>query len=203
MLTNKTFHDTYEKHNMFTQHLDQGTDKSSSFHKQLRLLSSQSLSPNAVGSWARTCQFFSSCPEEVPLVQSQVRRREGAEETREQTKQRPKHSLHEVEESPATPQHPQRRTPEAGTSLRLLTGWRGAIGPSPPCLLTSSLTAASTRFLNAAGDGDCSTSLGSLCRCLTALYEKKFLLISNLNFPWCNMMPLLLVSSPLSDHVWQ
>lgn len=42
--------------------------------------------------------------------------------------QRPKLSLHEVEESPATPQHPQRRAPEAGTRLRVLTGWEGGGG---------------------------------------------------------------------------
>ena len=49
-------------------------------------------------------------------------------------------------------------------------------------------------FLNTSRVGDSTTSLGSLFKCLTTLSEK-FLLISNLNLPWCNLrsFPLVLL----------
>jgi len=50
-----------------------------------------------------------------------------------------------------------------------------------------SLSATSWCFLNTSRDSDSTTSLGSLCQCLTSLSEKKFLLISNLILPWCNL----------------
>ena len=50
----------------------------------------------------------------------------------------------------------------------------------PPCSLTMSLSAISTLFLNTSRDWDSTTSLGSLCWCITTLSEKKFFLISNL-----------------------
>ena len=65
--------------------------------------------------------------------------------------------------------------------------------PSPPCPLTTSLSATSPWFLNTSRDGDCTTSLGSLCHCSTALFEKR-LLISNLILPACSLrlLPLIL-----------
>ena len=54
------------------------------------------------------------------------------------------------------------------------------ISLSPPCPLTMSLSATSTRFLNASRDGDSTTSLGSLCQCLTTLSDKKCCLIPSL-----------------------
>ncbi|KAK4828289.1 hypothetical protein QYF61_024954 [Mycteria americana] len=58
-----------------------------------------------------------------------------------------------------------------------------------------SLSTMSTRPLNTSRDGDSTTSLGSLFQCLTTLLVKKFFLISNLNFPWCNLRPFPLVLS--------
>jgi len=52
-----------------------------------------------------------------------------------------------------------------------------------------------TRFFNPSRDGDSPTALGSLFQCLTTLSGKKFFLIFNLNLPWCNLRPLLLVLS--------
>ena len=56
-----------------------------------------------------------------------------------------------------------------------------------------SLSATSLQFLSTCRDGDPTTSLGSLCHCLTALLEKKFLLISNLTIPQCNLRPSALI----------
>ena len=55
-----------------------------------------------------------------------------------------------------------------------------------PCPLTMPLSTTSPQFLNTSRDGDSTTSLGSLCHCSTALSEKKFFLISNLNLHWRN-----------------
>ena len=46
--------------------------------------------------------------------------------------------------------------------------------------LTVSLSAISPWFLNTSWENDHTTTLGSLCQCLTALSEKKFFLIANL-----------------------
>jgi len=43
-----------------------------------------------------------------------------------------------------------------------------------------SLSATSLSFSNISRDGDPTTSLGSLCHCITPLPEEKFFLISNL-----------------------
>jgi len=51
------------------------------------------------------------------------------------------------------------------------------------------------RFLSTSRDGDSTTPLGILCCCLTALYEKKFVLMSDLNLPWCVLRPSALVLS--------
>jgi len=48
-------------------------------------------------------------------------------------------------------------------------------------------------FFNTSRDGESITSLGSLFQCFTTLSVKKFFLISNLNLPWHNLRPLLLV----------
>ena len=64
---------------------------------------------------------------------------------------------------------------------------------SPAYQLTTSLSATFTSFLNTSRDGDPTTSLGSLCQCLTTLSEKKCFLISNLKLPWYNVRPLLLI----------
>ncbi|XP_059576481.1 cilia- and flagella-associated protein 91 isoform X2 [Alligator mississippiensis] len=52
--------------------------------------------------------------------------------------------------------------------------------------------------LKASKDGASTTSLGNLCQCFTTFLVSRFILISNLNFPCCNLSPLLLVLS--SDH---
>ncbi|XP_053907457.1 gametocyte-specific factor 1 isoform X2 [Cuculus canorus] len=44
-------------------------------------------------------------------------------------------------------------------------------------------------------NGDSTTALGSLCQCFTTLSMKEFFPISNLNFPWCNLRPFLLIPS--------
>jgi len=58
-----------------------------------------------------------------------------------------------------------------------------------------SLSTASKQLLNTFRDGDSTTSLGSLCHCLTTLDEKKFFLIHNPNLSWCNLRPFPLVLS--------
>ena len=65
-------------------------------------------------------------------------------------------------------------------------------------LYTMSLSASSTHFLNTSMDSDSTTSLGS--QCLTALSEKKFFLISNLNPFWCNLKPLPLALLLLNPY---
>ena len=52
--------------------------------------------------------------------------------------------------------------------------------PPPPCLLTISLSATSTHFLDTSRDGDSTTSQGSLCQCITTLLRIISFLISNL-----------------------
>ena len=61
-----------------------------------------------------------------------------------------------------------------------------------------SLSATSPWFLNTSRDSDSTTTLGSLCHCITSLSEKKCFLICNLNLPWHNLKPLPLV---LSNYV--
>ncbi|KAK4830944.1 hypothetical protein QYF61_014403 [Mycteria americana] len=56
-------------------------------------------------------------------------------------------------------------------------------------LLTNSLT--TVKLFHR--DGDSTTSLGSLFQCFTTLSLKKLFLILNLNLPWCNLRPFLLV----------
>jgi len=58
-----------------------------------------------------------------------------------------------------------------------------------------SLSATSTWSWNTSRDGESTTSLGSLCHCLTTLYEKKCFLISNLKLSWHNLRPFPLVLS--------
>ena len=53
-----------------------------------------------------------------------------------------------------------------------------------------SLGATSTIFLNTLCNDDSTISLINLFQYLTALYEKNFFLVSNLNLPWCNLKPL-------------
>ena len=62
------------------------------------------------------------------------------------------------------------------------------------------LSATSPRFLHTSGTVTPTTSLGSLCQCLTTLSEKKLFLISNLNLCWCNLKPLPLVLSLLPER---
>ena len=50
-----------------------------------------------------------------------------------------------------------------------------------------SLSTTSNLFLNTPKDGDSTASLGNLFQCQTALSQKKGLLISKLNLPWCNL----------------
>jgi len=49
--------------------------------------------------------------------------------------------------------------------------------------------------LEALQDGDFTTSMGSLCQCLTSLSEKEFFLIFNSNLPWHNLGPLVTESN--------
>ena len=55
--------------------------------------------------------------------------------------------------------------------------------PSPPCLLTTSLSTTSPCFLNTPSDSDSITSMGSLCQCISTHSENKFFLMSNLYLP--------------------
>ena len=55
-----------------------------------------------------------------------------------------------------------------------------------PAIPTMSLHTTSPQFLNTSRDSDSSTSLYSLCHCITAFCGKKFFLISNLNLSWCS-----------------
>ena len=57
--------------------------------------------------------------------------------------------------------------------------------------------ATSSLALNASSDGTSTTSLGNLFQCITTLWVKNFLLISNLNRPCLSLRPSLLVL-PLS-----
>jgi len=82
-------------------------------------------------------------------------------------------------------------------------GWKRPLrSPSPtlsPCTLTISLSATSPLFLNTST----TTSLGSLCQCLTTLSEKICFLISNLNLPLHNLRPLPLILLMLMDAtIW-
>jgi len=66
--------------------------------------------------------------------------------------------------------------------------------PTPRCPLPTSLSATSTRLLNASRDGDRTTSPGS-CATASPLLQWKRFLISNPNLPWHNLSP-----SPLSHR---
>jgi len=61
-------------------------------------------------------------------------------------------------------------------------------------------SATSTRLWNTSRDGDSTTSLGSLCHCITALLEKRFFLISDLTPTWSNLRPLPLILPLLSGR---
>jgi len=65
--------------------------------------------------------------------------------------------------------------------------------PSPSCPLTMTLSATSAQLLTPSRGGESTTSLCSLCQCLTTPSEKNFFLITNLNLPWCNSRPLPLI----------
>lgn len=58
--------------------------------------------------------------------------------------------------------------------------------------------ATSTHLLNISTDGDSTTSLGSLFQCLIPLSEKKYILISDLNLPCCNLRP---TSRPITCYL--
>ena len=53
--------------------------------------------------------------------------------------------------------------------------------------------ATSSLALNASRDGASTTSLGNLIECVTTLYVKNFLSVSNLNLPCLSLKPFLLV----------
>ena len=55
--------------------------------------------------------------------------------------------------------------------------------------------ATSSVVLNASSDGTSTTSLGNLFQCITTLWVKNFLLISNLNLPCLSLRPFPLVLS--------
>ena len=55
--------------------------------------------------------------------------------------------------------------------------------------------APSSLALNASRDGASTTSLGNLFQCITTLWVKNFLLISNLNLPCLSLKPFPLVLS--------
>lgn len=56
-----------------------------------------------------------------------------------------------------------------------------------------SISTTSQSFLNTSGDSESTTSLDSPIQCLSTYSENKFLLIPNLNLPWINLKPFLLV----------
>ena len=76
-------------------------------------------------------------------------------------------------------------------------GWKGPTRSSSPNILPLPLLPQATKpylrssssrcSLNIARDGDTTTSLGRPFQCLTALWEKKFLLMSKLNLLWYNL----------------
>jgi len=70
-----------------------------------------------------------------------------------------------------------------------------AVNPFPPCPLTLTLRAVSPRFLNTSRDGDSTTSLGSLCQCLTTFRIETFPNIQPEPLCSCNLRPLPLISS--------
>ena len=72
--------------------------------------------------------------------------------------------------------------------------------PITSCPLPMSLSATSTWFLNTSRDGDSTTLLGSLFKCVTILSKNKFSQISNLNFPWHNWNPLPLILSIVTQE---
>ena len=55
------------------------------------------------------------------------------------------------------------------------------------------LSATSTCFLNTSRSSDSTSSLGSLCYCITTLSEKKFFPILNLNLCWHSLRPFPLI----------
>ena len=61
----------------------------------------------------------------------------------------------------------------------------------------TSLSATSPRLWNTSRGGDSTTSLGSLCWCITTLSKQTFFLLFNLTHSWCNLRPLPLIL-PLS-----
>ena len=69
------------------------------------------------------------------------------------------------------------------------------------CRITNHQTrlprATSSLALNACRDGASTASLGNLFQCVTTLFVKNFLLISNLNLPCLNFKPFPLVLSQL------
>lgn len=80
------------------------------------------------------------------------------------------------------------------TALRITTP-----SPQPDLLLmphhkTASLSATSTRPLNASRDGDPTS------RCLTTLSVKKSFPMSNLNLPWSNVRPLIRAGITLGEN---
>ena len=58
-----------------------------------------------------------------------------------------------------------------------------------------SLSTTSTCLLKSFRDGDWTTCLGSLFKCLITFYMKKCFLISNLNLPWHHLRPFCLILS--------
>ena len=62
------------------------------------------------------------------------------------------------------------------------------------------LSTTSRQFLNTSRDADSITSLGSLFQFLTTLSAKKFFLLFNLNLPWHNLRPFLLILSPVTSE---
>ena len=65
--------------------------------------------------------------------------------------------------------------------------------PSLSCALTMTPGDTPAGFSNTPRDDDCTTTLGSLCRCITTLSEYERFLIANLNLSWCNLRPLPLI----------
>ena len=78
--------------------------------------------------------------------------------------------------------------------------WSSSFNPHAMCRVASHQTrlprATSSLALNVSRDGASTTSLGNLFQCFTTLWEKNFLLISNLNFPCLSLRPF----PPLSYH---
>jgi len=81
--------------------------------------------------------------------------------------------------------------------------WSSSFNPPAMCSVANHQTrlprATSSLALNASRDGASTASLGNLFQCVTTLWVKNFLLISNLNLSCLSLKPFPLVLPPLTE----